>query len=78
MESLREKIPFNCIITGPTNCGKTRYLIQMLRQYFRYAFSYIVLICPTYKDSKTYRNFAKGDRRFIVLSPSASNSEKNR
>ena len=78
MESLREKIPFNCIITGPTNCGKTRYLIQMLRQYFRYAFSYIVLICPTYKDNKTYRNFAKGDRRFIVLSASASasNSEE--
>ena len=50
MESLREKIPFNCIITSPTNCGKTRYLIEMLRQYFCYAFSYIVLICPTYKD----------------------------
>ena len=52
----------------------------MLRQYFRYAFtgSYIVLICPTYKDNKTYRNFAKGDRRFIVLSASASasNSEE--
>ena len=24
----------------------------------------------------TYRNFAKGDKRFIVLSPSASNSEE--
>ena len=49
-----------------------------LRKYFRYAFSYIVLICPTYKDNKTYRNFAKGDRRFIVLSASASasNSEE--
>jgi len=76
MESLREKIPFNCIITGPTNCGKTRYLIEMLRKYFRYAFSYIVLICPTYKDNRTYRNFAKRDKRFIVLSPSASNSEE--
>ena len=63
-------------ITSPTNCGKTRYLIQMLRQYFRYAFSSIVLICPTYKDNKTFRNFAKGDRMFIVLSPSASNSEE--
>ena len=25
---------------------------------------------------KKYRNFAKGDKRFIVLSPSASNSEE--
>ena len=48
----------------------------MLRRYFRYAFSYIVLICPTYKDNKTYRNFAKGDNRFIVLSPSVSNQEE--
>ena len=48
---MREKIPFNCIITGPTNCGKTRYLIEMLREYFRYAFSYIVLIFPTHKDN---------------------------
>ena len=51
-------------------------LIQMLHQYFRYAFSYIVLICPTYKDNKTYPNFEKGDKRFIVLSTSASNSEE--
>ena len=39
-------------------------------------FDYIVLICPTYKDNKTYHNFAKGDKRFIVLSPSASNKEE--
>lgn len=76
MESLQEKIPFHCIITGPTNCGKTHYLIHILREYFRYIFDYIVLICPTYKDNKTYCNFAKGDERFIVLSPSASNHEE--
>ena len=35
MESLQEKIPFHCIITGPTNCGKTHYLIQITREYFR-------------------------------------------
>ena len=31
MEDLRDKIPFHCIITGPTNCGKTKYLIEQLR-----------------------------------------------
>jgi len=76
MKDLREKIPFHCIITGPTNCGETHYLIHILREYFRNIFDYIVLMCPTYKDNKTYRNFAKGDERFIVLSPSASNHEE--
>ena len=48
MEELRDKIPFHCIITGPTNCGKTKYLIDQLRGPFRKVFEFIVLICPTY------------------------------
>ena len=34
------------------------------------------MICPTYDKNKTYRNFAKGDRRFIVLMPDASNQDE--
>ena len=52
MEELLEKIPFHCIITGPTNCGKTKYLIEQLRGPFRKIFDYIVLICPTYSKIK--------------------------
>ena len=73
MEELRDKNPFHCIITGPTNCGKTRYVIDQLRGSFRHVFDWIVLICPTYSKNKTYRGFAKGDKRFVVLSPDASN-----
>lgn len=76
MEELRDKTPFHCIITGPTNCGKTKYLIEQLRGPFRKVFEYIVLICPTYAKNKTYHRFAKGDKRFIVLSPDASNSDE--
>ena len=76
MEELRDKNPFHCIITGPTNCGKTRYVIDQLRGSFRYVFEWIVLICPTYSKNKTYRGFAKGDKRFVVLSPDASNVEE--
>ena len=39
-------------------------------------FEYIVLICPTYAKNKTYRNFAQGDRSFIVLMPDASNQDE--
>ena len=44
MDELVEKIPFNCIITGPTNCGKTRFLVDKLSGAFRKKFEYIVLI----------------------------------
>ena len=76
MNELRDKIPFNMIITGPTNCGKTEYLIEQLRGPFRKVFEYIVLICPTYAKNRTYRGFAQGDKRFLILSPDASNSDE--
>jgi len=78
MDELKEKIPFHCIITGPTNCGKTKYLIDKLRGTFRYVFDYIILICPTYERNKTYKGFAKGDKRFIVLSPPNEEDEINK
>ena len=70
MKELINETPFHCIITGPTNCGKTRYLVDQLRGPFRYIFEYIVLICPTYIHNKTYQGFARGDPRFIVFCPS--------
>jgi len=76
MEELRDKTPFHCIITGPTHCGKTKYLLEQLRGPFRRIFEYIVLICPTFAKNKSYRRFAKGDKRFIVLSPDASNGDE--
>ena len=76
MKELRDKIPFRMIITGPTNCGKTKYLIDQLRGPFRKVFEYIVLICPTYAKNRTYHGFARGDKRFFVLSPDASNSDE--
>ena len=59
MDELADKTPFHCIITAPTNGGKTRYLIDKLRGPFRNNFEYIVLICPTYAKNKIYRNFLK-------------------
>ena len=44
MDELADKIPFNCIITAPTNGGKTKYLIDKLRGSIRYVFEYIILI----------------------------------
>ena len=76
MQELRDQTPFHCIITGPTNCGKTKFLIDQLRGPFRHVFQYIVLICPTFARNRTYHGFAKGDKRFLVLSPDAGNGDE--
>ena len=69
MKELVHKTPFHCIITGPTNCEKTRFLVDQLRGPFRFVFEYIILICPTYIHNKTYEGFARGDPRFFVFCP---------
>ena len=76
MDELVEKIPFNCIITGPTNCGKTRFLVDKLSGPFRKKFEYIVMICPTFTINETYKNFAKDDKNFFVWMPDASNQDE--
>ena len=76
MQELRDKTPFHCINTGPTNCEKTQYLIEQLRGPFRNVFEYIILICPTYTMNKTYRGFADNDKPCLVLSPDASNCDE--
>ena len=69
-------IPFHALITGPTNCGKTQFVVDQLRGPFRGLFSVIILICPTYAVNGTYRSFAKGDKGFFCMSTNASASEE--
>ena len=41
-------IPLKALIGGPTNPGKTQYLVDQLQGRFRGKFDYTVLICPTF------------------------------
>ena len=39
-------IPFNALIVGPTNSGKSNFVVDQIYGPFRGKFDYIVLICP--------------------------------
>ena len=55
-----EKILFNALIVGPTNCGKTKYIVNQLCGPFRGKFDYIVLVCLT---------FVQTDDQVFIVTP---------
>ena len=61
------KIPFNALIVGPTNSGKSRFVVDQLYGPSCGKFNYIVLICPTFTHNKTYHWLGKNDPRIDVI-----------
>ena len=57
-------IPFDALTEGPTNYGKTQYLVHQMRSPF---FDYMVLIFPTFVHNKTYDGFVDHDWRIFVI-----------
>jgi hypothetical protein len=43
------------IICGNTNCGKTKFVLDLLEGVYHKTFDNIVIICPTFNDNKTYQ-----------------------
>ena len=60
-------IPFNALIVGPTNSGKSRFVVGQIYGPFRGKFEYIVLICPTFAHNKTYHQIGENDPRICVI-----------
>ena len=41
-----KKLPFNALIVGPTNSGKTQYLLNQLRGFFRDGLTILCSFAP--------------------------------
>ena len=45
------------IIVGMTACGKTHYLLEMLKKEYKNHFDHIFIVCATLDDNKTYQQW---------------------
>ena len=48
------KFPHSAMFVGVTACGKTEFLLQLLETVYNNHFEFIVILCPTILDNKTY------------------------
>ena len=42
------------MFVGVTACGKTEFLLQLLETVYKNHFEFIMILCPTILDNKTY------------------------
>lgn len=48
------KNPHTAIFTGPTSCGKTQLVLNLLEQEYRQPFNNIIILCHTIQWNSTY------------------------
>ena len=48
------KDPHTAIFTGPTGCGKTQRVLDLIEKEYKHHFDNIVILCPTLRWNKTY------------------------
>jgi Poxvirus A32 protein len=60
--------PHSAIIAGMTDCGKTKFVLDLLEKQYRDAFANIIILCPTVARNQTYLS-----RSWLWHGPRSSN-----
>ena len=62
------KFPHRGMIVGVTACRKTEFLLQLLETEYKNHFEFIVILCPTILDDKTYlsRKWILNDKNVFI------------
>ena len=65
------KEPRTTTFTGPTGCGKTHPVLDLIENEYNKHFDYIIIICPTLRWNKTYhsRGWIKNDDKVWLIEP---------
>ena len=63
------KFPHSAMFVGVTACGKTEFLLRLLETIYKSHFEFIVILCPTILDNKTYlsRKWIFDDKNVFVV-----------
>ena len=63
------KFPHSAMFVGVTACGKTEFLLRLLETVYNNHFEFIVILCPTISDNKTYlsRKWIFDDKNVFIV-----------
>ena len=63
------KFPHSAMFVGVTACGKTEFLLKLLGTVYKNHFEFIVILCPTILDNKTYlsRKWVFDDKNVFIV-----------
>ena len=65
------KIPHTAIFSGPTSCGKTELILNLMENEYRNYYENIVILCSTLRWNRTYldRSWIWKDRHVFCIEP---------
>ena len=71
--------PFNMLVCGMTDCGKTYFILDLLEKEFKHKFNDIIIFCPTIEFNKTYkdRSFIEKDQNIYIYHPKLVQDDLN-
>ena len=54
------RLPHSAMFVGVTACSKTEFLLRLLETKYKNHLEFIVILCPTVLDNKTYLSRKSG------------------